>query len=247
MIYTTKYHSPIGTITLLAKEKKLIGLYFENQKYSFKTQEQTKENSHLEVFKKTKDWLERYFNGLQPAIEELEIQIEGSEFRKQIWKLLCKIPYGEVTTYKKIAEQIAKEKGLKKMSAQAVGNAISHNPISILIPCHRVIGSNGQLTGYAGGIEKKKYLLELERNEKTDLLTIPYVGTKTKEDLQKIGITYVEDLKGKNPEELFKKDCKRKKYQEDLCQLYVFRLCVYFAENKVREEEKLKWWYWKDK
>lgn len=161
-MYTTNYQSPIGNILLVAKENQLIGLYIEEQKYEFHPAEEVQEQPDLEIFKKTKDWLNRYFHGEQPALEELELNPIGSDFRKCVWKHLCNIPYGSTTTYKKIAEQVAKERKIEKMSSQAVGGAIGHNPISIIIPCHRVIGSNGDLTGYAGGLEKKKYLLQLE-------------------------------------------------------------------------------------
>ena len=163
MIYTTNFQSPIGNILLVAKENQLIGLYIEEQKQDFRTTEEVQEKTDLEIFKKTKDWLNRYFHGEQPALEELELNPMGSDFRKCVWKYLCKIPYGKTTTYKKLAEQVIKERGVNKMSAQAIGNAVGHNPISIIIPCHRVIGSNGDLTGYASGLEKKKYLLQLER------------------------------------------------------------------------------------
>lgn len=166
MIYTTNYNSPLGSILLVAKENQLIGLYIENQKYYFNPKEEAKENNHLEIFLRAKKWLDRYFNGEQPAIEELDLNPIGSDFRLSVWKHLCKIPYGSVTTYKKIAEEIAKEKGINKMSARAIGNAVGHNPISIIIPCHRVVGTGGNLTGYAGGLEKKKYLLKLEERQK---------------------------------------------------------------------------------
>lgn len=162
MIYITNYNSPLGSILLVAKENQLIGLYIENQKYYFNPKEEGKENNHLEIFLRTKKWLDQYFNGEQPNIEELDLNLIGSDFRISVWKHLCKIPYGSVTTYKKLAEEIAKEKGMKKMSARAIGNAVGHNPISIIIPCHRVVGMGGNLTGYSGGLDKKKYLLQLE-------------------------------------------------------------------------------------
>ena len=120
------------------------------------------ENDNLDIFKRTKKWLDRYFNGEKPQISELPLSPKGSEFRQCVWKILCEIPYGETCTYKEIADIIAKEQGVDKMSAQAVGGAVGHNPISIIIPCHRVVGSDGSLTGYAGGIETKIKLLKLE-------------------------------------------------------------------------------------
>ena len=126
--------------------------------------EEMKENDNDNTLLKAKKWLDRYFNKEKPSIKELELNPMGSEFRQAVWKILCEIPYGKVTTYKEIAEEIAEQKGIDKMSAQAVGGAVGHNPISIIIPCHRVVGTNGDLTGYAGGIDKKKYLLEHEKN-----------------------------------------------------------------------------------
>ena len=165
MIYTTHYKSPIGDLLLASKEGKLIGLWIEGQKY-YKSNflEEMKENENDKMLLKTKKWLDRYFGNEKPNINELELNPIGSEFRQAVWKILCDIPYGKVTTYKKIAEQIAKQKGITKMSAQAVGGAVGHNPISIIIPCHRVVGTNGDLTGYAGGLDKKIYLLEHEKH-----------------------------------------------------------------------------------
>ena len=164
MIYTTHYKSPIGDLLLASKEGKLIGLWIEGQKY-YKSNflEEMEENENEKILLKTKKWLDRYFRNQKPRINELELNPIASEFRQAVWKILCDIPYGKVTTYKKIAEQIAKQKGITKMSAQAVGGAVGHNPISIIIPCHRVIATNGDLTGYAGGIDKKIYLLEHEK------------------------------------------------------------------------------------
>ena len=129
-----------------------------------------------EILEKTKYWLDRYFKGEKPSIDELDLSPLGSDFRKSVWKILCEIPYGEVITYKDIADTIAKKKGLKKMSSQAVGGAVGHNPISIIIPCHRVVGTNGSLTGYAGGIDKKVYLLKHEKVN-MEKLFIPKKGT----------------------------------------------------------------------
>ena len=165
MIYTTHYKSPIGDLLLASKDNKLIGLWIEGQKYYMSNfLEEMKENDNDKTLLKAKKWLDRYFNKEKPSIKELELNPMGSEFRQAVWKILCEIPYGKVTTYKEIAEEIAKQKGIAKMSAQAVGGAVGHNPISIIIPCHRVVGTNGDLTGYAGGIDKKKYLLEHEKN-----------------------------------------------------------------------------------
>lgn len=137
----------------------LVGLWFDGQKYFLSSIKSSLEEKHnLKIFIDTKNWLDRYFAGKNPSIKEIPIAPQGSKFRQSVWKQLCKIPYGEVSTYGKIAQTLGKE----KMSAQAVGGAVGHNPISIIIPCHRVIGANGSLTGYAGGLDKKIKLLELE-------------------------------------------------------------------------------------
>ncbi len=167
MIYTTKIPSPAGGITLASDGIHLIGLWIDGQQYFASTvKEKTQENPGLSIFTQTKDWLDRYFSGKQPAICELSLRPDGSVFRQEVWKLLCKIPYGEVTTYGAIARKIAASRGLDNMSAQAVGGAIGHNPISIIIPCHRVIGSDGSLVGYGGGLELKQKLLTHEKQSK---------------------------------------------------------------------------------
>ena len=163
MIYTSNYNSPIGKILLASKNGKLIGLWIEGQKYYLgKVKEELQKKDDEVILIKAKNWLDKYFRGEKPEISELDLDPIGSEFAKNVWKILCEIPYGEVTTYGKIAKKMAKLMNKKSMSAQAVGGAVGHNPISIIIPCHRVIGSNGDLTGYAGGIDKKIKLLEHE-------------------------------------------------------------------------------------
>lgn len=170
MIYTAHYNSPFGDILLAEKDNKLIGAWLENQKYYLSgLKEEMQENEKCEILIKTKKWLDRYFNNEKPNIKELELNPIGSEFRKNVWKKLCNIPYGKVVTYKYVAKEIAREMGLDTMSAQAVGGAISHNPILIIIPCHRVIGSDGSLTGYAGGVDIKKALLEHENVDMSNL------------------------------------------------------------------------------
>ncbi len=166
MLYKTYYKSPIGNLMLLSDGDNLVGLYIENQKYylnGIKQELTSKDN--LQVFENTKKWLDRYFAKENPSIKEIPLAPIGGEFRQKVWKILCEIPYGKTTTYGEIAKRIAKEMDKEKMSAQAVGNAVGHNPISIIIPCHRVVGKYGSLTGYAGGIEKKRILLELERGK----------------------------------------------------------------------------------
>lgn len=163
MIYSTTYESPIGEITLASDGENLVGAWIEEQKYFANSiKEEICSNDNPEIFKKTKAWLDKYFQGCQPDIKSLPLSPCGSDFRQSVWKILCEIPYGQTTTYGEIARQIAKQKGLSKMSAQAIGGAVGHNPISIIIPCHRVIGTNGSLTGYAGGLDLKIKLLKHE-------------------------------------------------------------------------------------
>jgi len=162
-IYKTYYESPVGKILIASKDKKIIGLWIEGQKNYLENLDcEIKENDKEEVLINARDWLDRYFNLENPDISELSLAPIGGEFRQKVWKMLCEIPYGETVTYGEIAKKIAKENNIEKMSAQAIGGAVGHNPISIIIPCHRVIGANGNLTGYAGGIEIKIKLLELE-------------------------------------------------------------------------------------
>lgn len=164
MIYTSNYKSPIGNLLLASKDDKLVGVWMENQKYYLSNfNEEIEQSNNLEVLVNTKKWLNRYFRGEKPNIDELEIELIGTEFRKSVWQILKTIPYGKVITYNDIAKELARQKGIKRMSAQAVGGAVAHNPISIIIPCHRVIGTNGSLIGYAGGIKKKEYLLKHEK------------------------------------------------------------------------------------
>ena len=163
-IYITYYNSILGKLTIASDGENIIGLWIEGQKYFADTikNENIIEKDNLEIFVKTKDWLDKYFRGERPDIKELKLSPKGSEFRQNVWKILCKIPYGQTITYGKIAKEIAVLMNKKSMSAQAVGNAVGHNPISIIIPCHRVVGINGSLTGYAGGIDKKINLLSIE-------------------------------------------------------------------------------------
>lgn len=165
MIYAKSTPSPLGRITIASDGEALVGLWLEGQKYFAGAVGEMTEKEDLPVFDRTEDWLNRYFAGSAPDSKELPLAPMGSPFRQAVWNLLLRIPYGRVTTY----GEIAKALGCK--SAQAVGGAVGHNPISIIIPCHRVVGSSGQLTGYAGGLDKKGYLLELE---KADLSTPIY-------------------------------------------------------------------------
>lgn len=177
MTYKTTYNSPLGEMTLVSDGKNLTGLWIDGQKYFESTlYGRVEENDDLEIFRQTKAWLERYFQGARPEISELPLAPAGGAFRQAVWKILREIPYGQVITYGEIANQIAKERGLPKMSAQAVGQAVGHNPISVIIPCHRVVGANGNLTGYAGGIHLKIKLLTFEGVD-TGQLFIPQKGS----------------------------------------------------------------------
>ncbi len=177
MYYRVTYPSPIGTITLACDGDNLVGLWIKGQKYHGDTiPEEMVEKNDVPVFDAAKKWLDRYFAGERPAISELPLAPIGGEFRQGVWGILCEIPYGEVITYGDIAKKMAVKMGKDNMSSQAVGGAVGHNPISIIIPCHRVVGSNGSLTGYAGGVHTKVKLLELEGVDMSNLF-VPKRGT----------------------------------------------------------------------
>jgi len=179
MYYSTKYQSSIGLITLACDGggENLVGLWIKGQKYFGDTiPEAMTENNTMPIFNDAKKWLDRYFAGKKPDISELKLAPIGGEFRQGVWKILCEIPYGKVMTYGGIAKKMAVKMKKESMSSQAVGGAVGHNPISIIIPCHRVVGSNGSLTGFAGGIEKKIKLLKLEGVDMSRLF-VPKKGT----------------------------------------------------------------------
>ena len=179
MFYSTVYPSPIGMITLACAGdgKSLVGLWLEGQKYhGYTLLEAMTSDDDMSIFTTAKKWLDRYFEGNKPAVSELPLAPIGGEFRQGVWNILCGIPYGQVMTYGDIAKKTAKRMNRKTMSSRAVGGAVGHNPISIIIPCHRVIGSNGSLTGYAGGLGTKIKLLELEGVDMSRLFT-PAKGT----------------------------------------------------------------------
>ena len=161
-MYYCTYESKIGLLYLISDGESLCGCYLENQKYFPNDIDEYLLNEELDIFVKSKDWLKKYFNGENPSIDEISLKFNGTEFRKRVWKILKEICYGELVTYKHIAEKIAKTKNLETMSAQAVGGAVGHNPLLIFIPCHRVIGVDGSLTGYAAGLNNKRFLLNLE-------------------------------------------------------------------------------------
>ena len=162
MVYTTDYQSPLGTIFLAADEKGLTGLWLEGQKYyaaQIKKEECRQEKTP--VLKDAERWLDIYFSGQKPDFLP-KLHLIGTDFQREVWDILLEIPYGQTVTYGEIARKIADKRGLKTMSAQAVGGAVGHNRVSVIVPCHRVIGSDGSLTGYAGGIERKIRLLDIE-------------------------------------------------------------------------------------
>lgn len=163
-MYYKIYHSPIGKLYLVSDGVHLIGCYLENQKYFPNKLNDWEENGNFEIFINSIDWLTKYFNGENPDIDNINIKLKGTDFRLLVWEILRKIPYGKTTTYKYIANEVAKKKKLASMSAQAVGNAVAHNPLLIFIPCHRVVAKNKSLVGFAAGIENKKLLLDLEGN-----------------------------------------------------------------------------------
>lgn len=176
MLYTMHYDSPVGRLLLAATDRALTGAWTQGQKYFPHLQPDAVQEGETPVLSLAAKWLERYFAGRRPAISELPLAPAGSAFRQEVWKLLCEIPYGEVTTYGDIAKKIAARQGKNTMSSQAVGGAVGHNPISIIIPCHRVVGANGSLTGYAGGLQTKIRLLTLEGADMTRLF-VPAKGT----------------------------------------------------------------------
>lgn len=172
MVYTCHYESQLGGILLAADEIGLTGLWFDGQKYFARELPAERTEKEMPILTETKRWLDIYFTGTEPDFLPLLHPI-GSTFRQEVWKLLLQIPYGKTVTYGELARQLAEKRGLPRMSAQAVGGAVGHNQISVLIPCHRVVGANGSLTGYAGGIQKKVKLLELEGTDVSGFFVSP--------------------------------------------------------------------------
>ena len=175
MYYYSEYESPVGTLTIASDGAAVCGLWLDGQKYHGGTiPEDMQRDDDAAGFAELRDWLDAYFAGKRPSVESVPLAPIGSEFRQAVWQKLLEIPYGEVTTYGEIAQALKAERG--KASALAVGGAVGHNPISIIIPCHRVVGSDGSLTGYAGGIKRKTWLLEHEGVD-MDKLYAPKKGT----------------------------------------------------------------------
>ncbi len=164
MIYTSLYHSPLGDMLLAADEEGLLGAWFTDQKFfAFRLPKERMEKE-TGILHAAKGWLDLYFAGNRPD-HMPPLHLMSTPFRLAVWEKLLEIPYGKTVTYGDLAKDIAKERGLSRMSAQAIGGAVGHNPISIIIPCHRVLGADGTLTGYAGGVERKDWLLNLEKRK----------------------------------------------------------------------------------
>lgn len=161
MQYISHYRSPLGDILLAADEVGLTGLWFEGQKYFALYLDKEREERETPPIRQAKAWLDVYFSGREPELT-VPLHFIGTAFQNEVWELLYSIPYGQTVTYGELARRLAARRGLERMSAQAVGGAVGRNEISIIVPCHRVVGASGSLTGYAGGIDKKIALLKLE-------------------------------------------------------------------------------------
>ena len=161
MIQTAFYDAPYGRYVMAAEDGALTGVWLEGQKY-FPSGLPEPSDGESEIFAHTRRWLDAYFAGRQPDVSDLPMAPQGSAFALNVWQLLLEIPYGQTVTYGELAKRLAERRGLAQLSAQAVGGAVGHNPISIIIPCHRVLGAKNQLTGYAGGLDVKTFLLKLE-------------------------------------------------------------------------------------
>ena len=175
MTCITHYDSPLGGVLLAADEIGLTGLWFEGQKYFAGNLPAERVERETETLALAKRWLDIYFAGKEPDFMP-PLHLVGSPFRRAVWELLLEIPYGQTTTYGELSRRLAAKMGIAHMSAQAVGGAVGHNGISIIIPCHRVVGTGGSLTGYAGGVDKKVKLLELERADMRGFF-VPKKGT----------------------------------------------------------------------
>ena len=175
MQYISYYHSPLGKILLAADQTGITGAWFENQKYYAHSLDAEHTEKVTPILEDTKRWLDLYFSGKEPDFMP-SLHPSGTPFQMEVWDILRQIPYGTTITYGAVAKEIARRRGIPRMSAQAAGGAVGRNPVSILIPCHRVVGSNGSLTGYAGGIDRKIKLLALEEAP-VEAYFIPKKGT----------------------------------------------------------------------
>ncbi|MBQ1333980.1 MAG: methylated-DNA--[Clostridia bacterium] len=167
MEYFFRCDSPLGGITLFSDGEALTGLWFDDEAGVQKRREAAA-HEKLPVFTKTADWLDVYFRGEEPPFTP-RLALSGTPFQTAVWEILKSIPYGRTATYRDVAETAAKMLSKPRMSAQAAGGAVGRNPVSIIVPCHRVVGTGGSLTGYAGGIWRKKRLLLLEGADMTRL------------------------------------------------------------------------------
>lgn len=161
MQHIQTYESPLGQLTFVSDGTALLGVWYDKQELLEQLLQSPYETCNLPVFDETRRWFDLYFDGREPDFTP-PLHLVGTDFRQQVWNDLLLIPYGKTTTYGALAQQMAHRLGKSKMSAQAIGGAVGHNPISIIVPCHRVVGADGTLTGYAGGIWRKEYLLKLE-------------------------------------------------------------------------------------
>ena len=162
MHYLSHYESPLGAMTMASDGKHLTGLWFDGQKYDRSTiSDDAPLQPHLPIFTQTAQWLDAYFKGTAPGFTP-PIRVEGSDFKKMVTSIMLSIPFGATSTYAYIAAEVARRTGRKQMSAQAVGGAVGRNPIVLIVPCHRVVASDGSLRGYAGGVDRKERLLQME-------------------------------------------------------------------------------------
>lgn len=172
MVYTYYYESPLGEIRLASNGSELTGLCFCDQACLMSEYAEQNREGELPIFRQTADWLDTYFNSQIPNFTP-PLSMKATSFRETVWKILLTISYGETVTYGEIARKLAEKDGKAKMSAQAVGGAVAHNPILLIIPCHRVVGARDEIVGYAGGVDRKAKLLELENKNS------PHCGLKT--------------------------------------------------------------------
>ena len=162
MDYYWQYDSPLGGLTMASDGQSLVGLSFDRQGPDIVASDGQREMRRLPVFDETCRWLDVYFDGREPDFTP-PLALHATPFRQAVWEILLTIPFGKTMTYGEIASRIARQQGLQRMSAQAVGGAVGHNPFAIIVPCHRVLGADGSLTGYASGLEKKQWLLRHEQ------------------------------------------------------------------------------------
>ena len=173
MHYLNHYESPLGAMTMASDGDRLTGLWFDGQKYDRSTiNDEAALEPDLPVFTQTTQWLDSYFGGTDPGFTP-PIRVEGSDFKRMVTSIMLSIPFGATSTYARIAAEVARRTGRKQMSAQAVGGAVGRNPIVLIVPCHRVLASNGGLRGYAGGVDRKERLLQMEGVNVSGLSTPP--------------------------------------------------------------------------